>query len=141
MIISQKGFFFNIKINKSDYISKTKNRTKIIIYAKNKRRVISNRPYKFGHFWRKLNFWGPKTPLLDARGSQKGHVPTRICRPPRPSPLSFYPIFMGDAECAETNEKSIFRFLFYELSWKFIENWVIFSTKMTITPKIKIGNI
>ena len=63
------------KIIKSECISKTKNRTKIIIYAKNKRRVISNRPYEFGHFWRKLNFWGPKTPLLDARCAQtiEGH--------------------------------------------------------------------
>ena len=41
----------------------------------------------------------------------------RICRPP----LSFDSIFMNDAQCAESNEKSIFWFLFSELSWKFIE--------------------
>ena len=33
-----------------------------------------------------------------------------------PSPLIFNPVFMDDAQCAETNEKSIFRFLFFELS-------------------------
>ena len=38
-------------------------------------------------------------------------------------PLSFAPIFMKDAQCVESNKKSIFRFLFFELSWKFIENW------------------
>ena len=37
--------------------------------------------------------------------------------------LSFAPIFMKDAQCPESNKKSIFRFLFFELSWKFIENW------------------
>ena len=35
-----------------------KNRTKKVIYAKNERRVNSNLHCKFGHFWRKLNFWG-----------------------------------------------------------------------------------
>ena len=37
----------------------------------------------------------------------------RTCRP---IPLSFDPIFMKDAQCAESNKKSIFRFLFFELS-------------------------
>ena len=32
-----------------------------------------------------------------------------------PPPLRNDQIFMKDAQCAETNEKSIFRFLFYEL--------------------------
>ena len=32
--------------------------------------------------------------------------------------LSFDPIFMEDAQCAETNEKSIFRFLFFKLCWE-----------------------
>ena len=32
---------------------------------------------------------------------------------PPPSPLSFDPVFMDDAKCAETNEKSIFKFLGY----------------------------
>ena len=59
---------------------------------------------------------------------------------PRP-PLSFDPIFMEDAQCAETNEKSIFPFLFFELSGKFIENWGDLSTRMTTTRKIKIGKI
>ena len=40
-----------------------------------------------------------------------------------PSPLNFYQVLMEDAQYAETNEKSIFRFLFFDLSWKFIENW------------------
>ena len=65
----------------------------------------------------------------------------RICRPP---PLSFYPISMEDAQCADTNEKLIFRlfqFLFFELSWKFIENWCDLSTKMTMTRKITTGKI
>ena len=52
------------------------------------------------------------------------------------TPLSFASIFMKDAQGAESNEKSIFRFLFFELSWKLIENW---GTKMTITRKIKNG--
>ena len=34
----------------------------------------------------------------------------RICRPPH---LSFDPIFMEDAQCAETNEQSIFRSIFF----------------------------
>ena len=54
--------------------------------------------------------------------------------------LSFDPTVMKDAQCAETNEKSIFQFLFFELSWKFMENWGHLSTKMTITQKIKIWN-
>ena len=35
----------------------------------------------------------------------------RICR----HPLSFAPIFIKDAHSAESNEKSIFLFLFFEL--------------------------
>ena len=37
----------------------------------------------------------------------------------RPHPLSFHPVFIEDAQCAETYEKSVFRFLrflFFELS-------------------------
>ena len=37
---------------------------------------------------------------------------------------------MKDVQCAESNEKSIFRFLFFELLGKFIENWGDFSTKI-----------
>ena len=32
----------------------------------------------------------------------------------------------------KSNEKSIFLFLFFELPWKFIENWGVLSTKMTV---------
>ena len=53
--------------------------------------------------------------------------------------LSF--IFMKDAQCAESNEKSIFRSLIFELSRKLIENWGDLSTKITITRKIKIGKV
>ena len=64
--------FFNTKINKSDYISKTKNRTKKkSCMQKNDRQVNSILPCKFVHFWRKLNFWAPKTPLLNARSAFK----------------------------------------------------------------------
>ena len=42
----------------------------------------------------------------------------RICRPP--PPLSFVPVLMKDTHCAESKEK--FRFLFFELTAKFIEN-------------------
>ena len=45
--------------------------------------------------------------------------------------FSFDPVLMDDAQCNETNEKSVFRFLFFELSWKFIENWGDDITKMT----------
>ena len=51
----------------------------------------------------------------------------RIVRPL--PPLSFEPTAMKDAQCAETNEKFISRFLFLELSWKFIENWSDFEYK------------
>ena len=50
-------------------------------------------------------------------------------------------IYMKDANCAETNEKSIFRFLFFELWWKFIQNWGDSGSKMTITWIIKIGKL
>ena len=36
-------------------------------------------------------------------------------------------IIMKDTQCAKSNEKSIFQFLFFELSWKFIENWAVLS--------------
>ena len=40
----------NTKITISNYISKTKNDTKNIIYAKNERQVKYNLPWKFDHF-------------------------------------------------------------------------------------------
>ena len=55
-------FFFQIvpkkKIQNRSYL-KTENCLKKVIYAKNKRQINSNLPCKFGHFWRKLNFWTP----------------------------------------------------------------------------------
>ena len=50
---------------------------------------------------------------------------TRPCPKLEYADLSFAPIFIRDAQCAESNGKSIFwfsRFLFFELSWKFIDN-------------------
>ena len=44
----------------------------------------------------------------------------RIYRPP---PINFDPTFMKDAQCAETNEKTIFRFLFFEL-FLFFSSWI-----------------
>ena len=41
--------------------------------------------------------------------------PTNDMQTP-PSPLSFDSIFIEGAQCAETNEKLIFQFLFFELS-------------------------
>ena len=56
-------------------------------------------------------------------------------------PFSFSPIIMKDAKCVESNEKSIFRFLFFEL-WSFLNSkhpnfrWIF-----TITRQIKIGKL
>ena len=49
-----------------------------------------------------------------------GPAPTKGIQTPH---LSFDPTFMKDVQCAESNEKIIFRFLFSELSEKFFENW------------------
>ena len=57
-------------------------------------------------------------------------------------------IYMKDAECAETNEKSIFRILRFFSFWDMVIfvpkignfRW-IFSTKSTMTWKIKIWNM
>ena len=48
---------------------------------------------------------------------------------------------MEDAECAESKDKSCFRFLGFELWWKFIKDCQFFSTKMTISQKLKIAKI
>ena len=48
---------FDTKITISDYISKTKNCTKKIIYARNECQVNSNIHCKFGIFWRKFIFF------------------------------------------------------------------------------------
>ena len=73
-----------------------------------------------------------------------GPVPSKDMQ--TPLPFSFFIPFSWkmDAQCAESNKKSIFRSLFFELSWKFIENWQFLLQKwpkMTITQKIKIGKI
>ena len=52
------GDFLNTKMTKSDYISKLRIAQKISFMQKKERQVNSNLPCKFGHFWRKLNFWG-----------------------------------------------------------------------------------
>ena len=66
-------FFFHLgkKLTKSDYISKTKNRTKKIIYAKNKRHVNFNLPVNLATFkisWifgrPKHPFWTPKRDMM-----------------------------------------------------------------------------
>ena len=45
-----------------------------------------------------------------------GSVSTKDMQTPGvPPPLSYYPTFMKDVQCPESNEKSIFRFLFYKL--------------------------
>ena len=62
----------------------------------------------------------------------------RICRLP---PLSFALIFIKDSQCTKSNEKSILWSLFFEISWKFIENWLFSSIKMTITQKKKKSEI
>ena len=48
-----------------------------------------------------------------------GPVPTKDMQ----TPLSFHPIFMEDAQYTESNEKSIFQIIFFELLRKFLENW------------------
>ena len=62
----------------------------------------------------------------------------KICRPP---PLKSDQIFMKDAECAETNEKSIFPFLFSEYGENSSKIDPILNKKMTATRKIKFGRI
>ena len=53
------------KIQNWSYL-KTKSRSKKKSYVqKNERQVNYNLSCKFGHFWRKLNFWAPKTPKHD----------------------------------------------------------------------------
>ena len=51
--------------------------------------------------------------------------------------LSFDPVFMDDAKCAETNEKSSFQFLFSSYREKFIENWPYFEYKNDHNSKNK----
>ena len=46
-----------------------------------------------------------------------------------PPALSVACVLMKDAQCAEFNEKSVFQFLFFELSLKFVENWDSFEYK------------
>ena len=55
--------------------------------------------------------------------------------------ISFDPIFMEDAQCAEMNEKSTFQFLFFELSWKIHRKLGTKITKNYHNSKNKIGKI
>ena len=50
VIVFMSFFVQFLVFTKSDYISKTKNRTKKIIYAKTERQINSNLPCKFGQF-------------------------------------------------------------------------------------------
>ena len=69
-----KWFFFVrfllLKKYKINHILKTKNRTQKVIRAKNERQINSNLPHKFGHFWKKLKFWGAFWLCLGVCGSQ-----------------------------------------------------------------------
>ena len=56
-------------------------------------------------------------------------------------PLRIGQIFMKDAEYAETKQKSYFRFLFFKLWGKFIENWPFFEGKNDHNSRDKNLNI
>ena len=43
----------------------------------------------------------------------------QVCRRPKKKSFKSGQIYMKDAECAKMNEKSIFRYLFFEL-WSFL---------------------
>ena len=60
---NKSNFCLVLRKKKINHISKTENRTKKVIYAKNERRVNSNLPCKFRQFRRKLNFWAPIAPF------------------------------------------------------------------------------
>ena len=55
-----------------------------------------------------------------------GLFPTKDMQTPFPSPLRNGPILIEDAQSAESDEKTIFWFLFFAkwsiLCWKFLEN-------------------
>ena len=77
---------------------------------------------------------------FENRKKKLGFSLLRICTSP-PPPLSFDPVFMDDGECAVwygKNYEKILQFIFFEL-W--VKIWVNWSTKVTITRKIKIGNL
>ena len=82
---------------------------------------------KFGNFW----------PIFFGRWHLKiiGFFPTKDVQTP---PLRSGHSYMKDAECAESNEKSIFRFLFYEL-WSFL--YANFRWIFKITRIIKIRKL
>ena len=69
-------FFSNFKFQvlketntKSIISQKLRIAQKKVIRIKNDRQINSNLPCKFSHFWRKLNFRAPITPLLDSHMS------------------------------------------------------------------------
>ena len=57
------------------------------------------------------------------------------------SPLSFDPTFMKDAQCVETNEKSILWFFIFWAVVKIHRKLTVFRIKMIITRKMNIGKI
>ena len=70
-----------------------------------------------------------------------GFFPTKYMQTP---PISFDPVFMDDAKCAETNEKSIFQFYFSsyrENSSKIGVIWLQKTTECDHNSKNKIGKI
>ena len=64
----------------------------------------------------------------------------KICRPPN-TVWNRFLWMMRNVLKRMKNHSRFFLFLFLDLSWKFIENWGDLNTKMTTTPKIKIGKI
>ena len=65
------------KKTKSDYISRTGNRTKKLFVQKIERQVNSNLPCKLDHLWRKLNFWSPKTSLWTPKNNDGHKISSR----------------------------------------------------------------
>ena len=60
------SFRKNTKITESDYISKTKNRTRNIICVKNEHQVNFYLPCRFGHFFAEVAFLGTVWACLGA---------------------------------------------------------------------------
>ena len=72
----------NLQVSsKKDHISKTENRTKKVIFAKNERQVNSNLASRFGQFWRKLNFGCPKRPFWTPAAPKRNIMWYEVLRP------------------------------------------------------------
>ena len=95
--------------------------------------LVSRSNSQLLHFRRRCN-----SKLLHSK-KRPGPVPSKIYK--SPIHLRSGANFRKYAEWAESNEKSYFRFLFFELWWKFIKKLTILSTKMTISQKLKIEKI